>query len=37
MYGKIKGYLSEELQSIESNGLMKKERIRDYDEVSDLL
>ena len=27
MYGKIKGYLSEELQSIESNGLMKKERI----------
>ena len=27
MYGKIKEYLSEELQSIESNGLMKKERI----------
>ena len=27
MYGKIKDYLSEELQSIESNGLMKKERI----------
>ena len=27
MYGKIKEFLSEELQSIESNGLMKKERI----------
>ena len=27
MYGKIKDYLSEELLSIESNGLMKKERI----------
>lgn len=27
MYGKIKNYLSEELQTIESNGLMKKERI----------
>jgi len=27
MYGKIKDYLSEELQTIESNGLMKKERI----------
>jgi glycine C-acetyltransferase len=27
MYVKIKDYLSEELQSIESNGLMKKERI----------
>jgi glycine C-acetyltransferase len=27
MYGKIKDYLSEELHSIESNGLMKKERI----------
>jgi glycine C-acetyltransferase len=27
MYGKIKEFLSEELQTIESNGLMKKERI----------
>lgn len=27
MYGKIKDYLSEELQAIESNGLMKKERV----------
>jgi glycine C-acetyltransferase len=27
MYGKIKEFLSEELQSIESNGLMKKERV----------
>ena len=27
MYGKIKEYLSEELQAIETNGLMKKERI----------
>ncbi len=27
MYGKIKDYLSEELHSIESNGLLKKERI----------
>ncbi len=27
MYGKIKEFLSEELHSIESNGLMKKERI----------
>lgn len=27
MYGKIKSYLSEELKSIEENGLLKKERI----------